>query len=124
MAIEKKIKILGAVLELPAKSSIANSAYSPRKPAKWAELAVLFSWQLQNRPHIFDFFQLPWVPIIHLSLFLLSIECPNSSRIINQFKAGCLSNRTILITLLRVPYLCHFVSASFVLPIRPFVPVL
>jgi hypothetical protein len=42
MAIEK-IKILGDVLELPVKS-IANSAYSPKKWAKWAELAVLFSW--------------------------------------------------------------------------------
>ena len=37
MAIEK-IKILGAVLELPADSS-AN-----HKWAKWAEFTVLFSW--------------------------------------------------------------------------------
>ena len=29
-----------------------------------------------------------------------------------------------LITLLRVPHLCHFSSTSFVLPIRPIVPVL
>ena len=50
-------------------NNTANLAYSPRKWAKWAELAVLFSWQLQ----------LPWVPTIHLSLFLLSIECPNFS---------------------------------------------
>ena len=47
MAIEK-ISIVGAVLELPA--------YSPQKWAKWAELAVLFSWQLQNGPQDFDFF--------------------------------------------------------------------
>jgi hypothetical protein len=38
MAIEK-IKILGAILELPA-----NPAHLPQKWAKWAELAVLFSW--------------------------------------------------------------------------------
>ena len=35
----EKIKILGAVLELPDKQH-----YIPRNPAKWAELAVLFSW--------------------------------------------------------------------------------
>ena len=29
----------------------ANSAFSPRNWAKRAELAVLFSWQLQNSPH-------------------------------------------------------------------------
>ena len=38
MAIEK-IKILGAVLELPA-----NSAHLPQKWTKGAELAVQFSW--------------------------------------------------------------------------------
>jgi hypothetical protein len=37
-------------------NSTANLAYSPRKWAKWAELAVLFSWQLQNGPQDFDFF--------------------------------------------------------------------
>ena len=36
-------------------NSSANSAYWPRKWAKWAELAVLFSWQLQKSPHDFDF---------------------------------------------------------------------
>jgi hypothetical protein len=41
-------------LELPAIST-TNSAYSPRKWAKWAELAVLFSWQLQNGPTILIF---------------------------------------------------------------------
>ena len=41
MAIEK-IKILGAVLELPYQ--LDSSAYSPQKWTKWAELAVLFSW--------------------------------------------------------------------------------
>ena len=39
----KKIKILGAVLELPANST-ANPAHLPQKWAKWAELAVQFSW--------------------------------------------------------------------------------
>ena len=34
----------------------ANTAYSPRKWAKWAKLVVLFSWQLQNGPQDFDFF--------------------------------------------------------------------
>jgi hypothetical protein len=29
------------------------------------------------------------------------------------------TNKSTLITLLRVPYLCHFGSTSFVLPIRP-----
>ena len=46
MAVEK-IKILGALLELLAKHSVnstANLAHLPRNRAKWAELAVLFSW--------------------------------------------------------------------------------
>ena len=34
-------------------NSTANSAHSPQK---WAKLAVLFSWQLQNGPQDFDFF--------------------------------------------------------------------
>ena len=36
--------------------STANSAHLPQVVAKWAELAVLFSWQLQNGPQDFDFF--------------------------------------------------------------------
>ena len=79
----EKIKILGAIWSYQLNST-ANSAYSLKKWAKWAKLAVLFNWQLQNGPHNFDFFQLPWVPIIHLSSFLLSIEFPNFSYIINQ----------------------------------------
>ena len=42
MAIEK-IKILGAVLELLAKQHCQFSQFT-KKMAKWAELAVLFSW--------------------------------------------------------------------------------
>ena len=38
-----KIKILGALWSYLLNST-ANSAYSPQKLAKWAELAVLFSW--------------------------------------------------------------------------------
>ena len=34
-------------------NSTANPAHLPRK---WAKLAVLFSWQLQNGPQDFDFF--------------------------------------------------------------------
>ena len=45
----------GAILELPAKQHY-QLTYSPRKWAKWAELAMLFSLQLQNGPHDFDFF--------------------------------------------------------------------
>jgi hypothetical protein len=55
-------------------NSSANLANSPQKWAKWAELAVLFSWQFQNGHHNFDFFfQFPSVPIIYLDLFLLSV---------------------------------------------------
>ena len=39
----EKIKIMGAILELQVDSS-ANPAHLPQKWAKWAELAVLFSW--------------------------------------------------------------------------------
>ena len=54
MAIEE-IKILGAVLSYQLNST-ATSAYSPQKWAKWTELAVLFSWQLQGGPNNFIFF--------------------------------------------------------------------
>jgi hypothetical protein len=37
-------------------NSTANLAYSPQKWDKWADLAVLFSWQLQNGHQDFDFF--------------------------------------------------------------------
>ena len=42
MAIEKT-KILGAVLELPAKQHY-HSAHFARFLVKWAKLTVLFSW--------------------------------------------------------------------------------
>ena len=42
MAVEK-IKILVAVLELPAKQP-TNLAHFARFLGKWAKLAVLFSW--------------------------------------------------------------------------------
>ena len=51
MAIEKKSKFWGPFWSYQL-SSPANSAYSP---CKWAELSVLFSWQLQKDPHNFDF---------------------------------------------------------------------
>jgi hypothetical protein len=47
----KKIKILRAVLELPA----ANPAHLPRKWAKWAKLNVLFSWYSKTAPRILIF---------------------------------------------------------------------
>ena len=52
MTIEK-MKILGAVLEL---NSTANSAHLAQFLGKWAGLAVLFSWWLQNGPQDFNFF--------------------------------------------------------------------
>ena len=58
MAIEK-IKILVAVLELPAKLHCQFSPFDPFQD-KWAGLAVL----LQTGPQYF--FQLLGVPIIHL----------------------------------------------------------
>ena len=61
-------------------SSTANSAYPPRKWAKWAELAVLISWQLQNSPQDFDYsFELisieTYAPqfIVHDKFFLGSV---------------------------------------------------
>ena len=49
----KKNQILGAVFELPAKQHCQFSL--TKKWAKWAELAVLLSWQLQNSPRILIF---------------------------------------------------------------------
>ena len=57
MAIEKKSKSWGPFLSHQLDSS-ANPAHLPQKWAKWAELAVLFSWQLQNGPQDFDFFSI------------------------------------------------------------------
>ena len=37
-------------------NSTANPAHLPQKWAKGAELALLFSWYLQNGPRDFDFF--------------------------------------------------------------------
>ena len=50
----KKSKSLGPFWSYQLKST-ANSAYSLQKWGKWAELAVLFSWQLQNGPRILTF---------------------------------------------------------------------
>ena len=59
MAIEK-IKIVGVVLELPAKQhcqfSTANSVHLAHFLGEYAELVVLFIWWLQNGPQNFDFF--------------------------------------------------------------------
>ena len=49
MAIEK-IKILAAVLELPA-----NLAHLLRNQAKWGELALLSSWSSKTAPRILIF---------------------------------------------------------------------
>ena len=54
MAFEK-IKILGAILELP--SILDRNANLAHLPGKWAELVLLFSWQLQHGPQDFDFFK-------------------------------------------------------------------
>jgi hypothetical protein len=40
----KKSKSWGPFWSYQLNSTAANSAYSPRKWTKWAELAVLFSW--------------------------------------------------------------------------------
>ena len=55
MAIEKKKNQIWGPFWSYQLNSTANSASSPRKWAKWIELAVLFSWQLQNGPFDFDF---------------------------------------------------------------------
>ena len=55
MAIEKESKFWGLFWSYQLNSTV-NSAYSSRKWAKWAELAVLFSWQLQHGPQGFIFF--------------------------------------------------------------------
>ena len=58
-------------------NSTANLANSPQKWAKWAELAVLFSWQFQNGPHDFDFFKCHECPLFIWAYFY----CPLSALI-------------------------------------------
>ena len=55
MAIWKKSKSWGPFWSYQLNST-ANSAHLPRKWAKWAELAVLFSWYFQNGRQDFEFF--------------------------------------------------------------------
>ena len=59
----EKMKILGAILELPANST-ANPAHLPQNWAKLVKSAVLISWQLKKGSQNVDFFQLPWVPMV------------------------------------------------------------
>ena len=52
-------------MELPAKQHCQFGPFT-KKSGKRAELAVLFSWLLQNGPQDFDF-HLPWVQITQLT---------------------------------------------------------
>ena len=54
MAVEK-IKIRGPFWSYQLNST-AKSAHFPRFLGKWAKLALLFSWLLQNGPQNFDLF--------------------------------------------------------------------
>ena len=88
----KKSKSWMAVLDLPAKQHCQFRPFCPICDVNGNGLdwqCYLAEMQLQNGHHNFFFFQLPRVPIIHLSLFLLSIECPDFSCIITQSQAGC-----------------------------------
>ena len=75
MVIEKKIKILGAVLGYQLNST-TNSAYSPQKWAKWAELAIVFTWQLQNGPWDFNFFNCHGCRLIIRAYFYCAMSAP------------------------------------------------
>ena len=75
------------ILLCPKKPHCQFSPFGPFH-SEFAELAVLFIWYLQNG--LQQFFQLPWMPIIHFSLFPLSIECPNLLDIIKFSKAVCI----------------------------------
>ena len=89
MAIEK-IKILGAVLEPPAKQHCQFSPFGPfSKWICWIGSACLLV--APKRPPRFWFFQWPWMLIIHLSLFPLRPVRPNLLDIINHSLAVCLS---------------------------------
>ena len=71
----KKIKILGAILELPAKQHCQSSPFT-KKVGQMGLIGSAVLLVASKQPPEFWFFQLPWVPIIHLSLFPLSIERP------------------------------------------------
>jgi hypothetical protein len=49
----KKSKLVGSFWSYQLNST-GNSVYSPQKWAKYAELAVVFSWHLQNGPQDFS----------------------------------------------------------------------
>ena len=73
----KKSKSWGPLRSYQLNSS-ANSANLPQKWAKWAKLAVLISWQLQNGPQDFGF--LNWHGC--QTLILAEIHCYLSTRVI------------------------------------------
>ena len=87
MAMEKKkIKILGAILELPDQQHCQFSLFTAKMGQMgWIGSAVLLV--APKRPPGFWFFQWPWMPIIHLRLFPLRPVPPNLSDIINHFSA-------------------------------------
>ena len=72
----KKIKIFGAVLELPAKQNCQFSPIWPIFEVNRLNWQRCLAGSSEMAPRTLIFFQLPWVPIIDMSLFPLSIDFP------------------------------------------------
>ena len=81
MAIEK-IKTQEADLELPAKKHCEFSLFS-MKMGQMGWIGIVVYLVAPKQPQDFDFFQWPWVLIIHLSLFPLRTYAPKLFDIIN-----------------------------------------
>ena len=95
-------------------NSTANSANPPRKWAKWAELVVLFSWQLQKGPQDFDFFNCHGCKILisaEIHYFLSALKsCHNNfllSRVKNYIIMRLPSLRSLIIPMWHLLYLTN-----------------
>ena len=75
MAIKKKSKFWRPFWSYQLNST-ANSAYSLQKWAKWAELAVLFNWQLQKAAQNFDFFNCLGCQLFIVAYFYCPLSAP------------------------------------------------
>ena len=72
------------------KNRTANSAHLDHFTVNWLNWQCCLAGSFKTSPKFLIFFQLPWMPIIHLSLFPLSIECPNLLGIMKFSQAVCI----------------------------------
>ena len=98
MAIEK-IKILGAVLELPAKQHCQSSPFTSKNGPNGLNWQFLFSWQLQKGPRILIFSiamgAKPLFKLKSIAIWAPTFFMNNNSFIATVSKSKCTVNMRI-----------------------------